>query len=75
MRIETIEDVRTWIAEHDGRNNAYWRQQHEWNGIADKKFSETDKRITAVEKRVIFWAGAAATLGALIGSGIGSIGG
>ncbi len=67
-RLETLDDVKMWIAEHDGRITAWWDQQHKWNGNMDLKCEAMNKRLTAVEKRVIFFSGFAAAVGALIGN-------
>lgn len=67
-RIEDLDDVKTWIAEHDGRNTAYWKAQHELNDKADDKLNVFDKRLMAVEKRVMWIAGVFAAVGAVAGT-------
>ena len=73
-RIENLEDVQRWIAEHDGRINAWWFAQREWNDRHDTKCQDTrDKigalnvRLTAIEKRIIYVAGVMSALGAAFG--------
>lgn len=65
-KIETLEDVRLWIADHDGRIDQLWQQQHRIN-------DRTESRVSALERRVIFWAGAAAAAGSILGPLLGRL--
>jgi len=55
-----IIDVQRWQAEHDGRINAWWEQQFRVN-------QSFEKRLVAVERKVIWASGFAAGIGALTG--------
>lgn len=66
-RPETLDDVRLWIAEHDGRINAWWRTQKDWNARTDDRLADCARRITVVERRIIYFAGFSAGIGALLG--------
>ena len=66
-RIETLHDVKMWIAEHDGRIEAWWDAQREHNRECDAQLLSLERRFTALEKRVVWFAGAAAGLGAVLG--------
>ena len=67
-KVSNLEDVIHWIQDHDGRIDAYWEQQHKWNARIETQMGEVYTRLTAIEKRVVFFAGAAAAAGALIGN-------
>ena len=67
-RIHSLEDVKMWIAEHDGRIDAWWDAQHRLNSDNAGKFTNLERRITAVEKKVFLISGAASGAGALIGT-------
>ena len=67
-RVETLADVKTWIADHDGRIDAYWDAQHALNSDNEERFKALDTRLTSMEKRVIGFSGAAAGIGALVGT-------
>lgn len=58
----------TWIANHDGRINAWWDAQHKWNAMIDIWRDGISKRLNRLEWRVAWIAGVAATVGALLGS-------
>ena len=66
-RIESLNDVKMWIAANDARIDAFWDQQHKWNDTADKKFYNFRLRLEAVEKRVVWIAGIASGLGSTMG--------
>jgi len=68
---ETTEhpDTVRWQAEHDGRINAWWEAQREWNMKVDTKLHTLSFRLTALERKIIFVSGAAAA----IGSGLGAL--
>ncbi len=50
-----------WAAEHDGRINAWWVAQHEFN-------PKLESRVSALEKRVILVTGFGAGAGAVAGT-------
>lgn len=68
-RPQTVEELALWAAEHDGKINAYWEAQHKWNYKKDTADVARDRRVTAIEKKVIVLC----TLSAAVGSVIGSI--
>ena len=72
-RLEDLDDVKMWIADHDGRNDAYWTAQHVWNSTKDKEISALGNRVSAIEKRVMWVAGIFSALGAGGGVGIFSL--
>jgi len=67
-RPQDLDEVKLWIAEHDGRINAYWETQHTWNERVDSRHQDLYSRISALEKKVMWVAGAAAVLGSLLGT-------
>ena len=74
-RIENIDDLKTWVAAHDGRIDAWWDTQHKWNVKVERELLEMDKRLTTLEKRIILVAavmsGIGTTIGQLIVRGMG----
>ena len=71
-RIKKLEDTQLdhikWIAEHDGRINAWWEAQHKWNGETDQQLKELADVLGAL--RLSFWkllAVVAATSGSTAG--------
>ncbi len=74
MPVESLDDVKRelqrqalWIAEHDGRINAYWEAQHKLNDSVANKLHTFRLRLDALEKRVLYMAGVASALGSLVG--------
>ena len=92
--IDDLDDVKAWIAHHDGRIGALWDAQHEWNRKVERRLdgtmtrdsyslsmkshddslmrltssvAQTDRRITALERRVMWLTGFAAGAGAIVG--------
>ena len=63
-RISDLDDVKAWIAEHDGRIDAYWSQQFRLNIKCEEKHALLDRRVGSLEKRVWLMAFAGAGLGA-----------
>jgi len=63
--------VKTWIAEHDGRINAYWEAQHDWNARQETAIRDLTSRLQAVEKRVIWLSAIAAGGGGVLGNLLG----
>jgi hypothetical protein len=66
--MEDIEDVKQWIAEHDGKITAFWNQQHDWNKVVDVSFRDIYGRINSLEKKIMWFAGAGAAIGAIVGA-------
>lgn len=67
-RIESIEDIILWITDHDARIDVFWKNQHNWNKGVDLRFEGSEKRVTILEKKVIFVAGIAAAIGSGLGA-------
>ncbi len=67
-RIETLNDMKVWIADHDGRIDAYWEAQHIWNKKIEIEFKDFGLRISSCEKKIMYFAGAAAALGSVVGA-------
>lgn len=67
-RIESIEDIKIWIADHDGRIDAWWVQQHSWNKSMEGNTRSCETRLTALEKKVMYFSGASAAFGSVIGA-------
>lgn len=63
-----IKDIQLWIAEHDGRINAWWEQQHRHNASVDRWRRESFERMGKVEKRMGWVSGFAAAVGASVGA-------
>lgn len=61
-------------AEHGGRVNAYWEAQHELNNRVDERMVSLGNRLTAAEKRIAWFAGAAAAIGSIVGALLGEMG-
>ena len=67
-RINDLDDVKQWIAEHRGRIDTYWQHQHRFNDSMEARIHEVTSRLTAIEKKLIFVSGMAAALGGTIGT-------
>ncbi len=66
-KIKTVDDIRLWILEHDTRIDAFWKAQHDLNNKRDLYEQRILQRLGALEKKVIWMAGAAAGAGSLLG--------
>ncbi len=67
---ERITACEHWAAAHDGRINAYWEGQFKWNKEMKIEMRAMGSRVTALERRVVYFAGAAAALGAFLSGGV-----
>jgi len=92
--IDDLDDVKAWIAHHDGRIDALWDSQKGWNATVERRLdsmmprdscgmtmkgyddalsrltlsiAQVDRRVTAIERRVMWLSGFAAGFGALAG--------
>lgn len=65
--VEKIEDVRVWIADHDGRASVETEANHNWKLQMHNRVDSISKRLRSVETRMIFFAGAAASVGSFSG--------
>ena len=70
-KIETMDDVKQWIARHDGRDDVQWTAQTSFNSDCAHDRRTLHSRVSALERRVMWIAGAASASGALIGSFLG----
>ncbi len=66
-RPKTVEELALWAAEHDGRVNALWDNQHSLNDLMEKRLYAISTRLGALERKVMWFAGFAACAGGLIG--------
>ncbi len=55
-----VRECAEWRAEHDGRINAFWKQQFTTN-------DKVEARLTALERRVLVLSTLAAAAGGIIG--------
>ena len=69
----TLDEVVLWIAEHDGRIEAWWEAQRSLNERNEEWKHRTTQWMAAMEKRMMFFAGAASFVAAALGSYIGSL--
>ncbi len=65
--VDTPEKVAVWIASNDAQTKAWWEGQRQYNAETAVELATQDKRITALERRLIWAAGAAAGVGGLLG--------
>jgi len=62
------EKMNKWVAEHDGRINAWWESQRRWNKGVEKDVRDIFTRVRCLEHRVIFASGFIGCIGAIIGA-------
>ena len=67
-RLESLDDVKGWIWEHDGRIDAWWDGQRRWNERHERNERDLLIRLIHLERRIAWYAGAAAGLGAVVGA-------
>ena len=67
-KIETIDDVKTWLAAHDGQVQTWWDAQHEQNNILIKQMAEITVKLDTLRTRNIWLSGLGAGIGFLIGA-------
>ena len=67
-QVDNLSDVKLWIAEHDGRINAWWVTQHRWNDKQEERIKELTAALTQLRVRVMWLVGAAAIGGAVVGA-------
>lgn len=67
-KIESLEDAIHWIYDHDGRNDAWWDSQHDWNAKKEQLDASFERRLSAVERRMAAVSAAAAAIGAVAGT-------
>ena len=67
-RLDSLDDVKLWIARHDGRIDAWWEAQHQWNKDKTKLINDLNIRIGQLERRIIWVAGLMSGIGTMIGT-------
>jgi hypothetical protein len=67
-RLDDTEDIKQWIAGHDARCEELWAHQRGWNEKTEKMIGDCTSRLSSIERKVMFWAGAAAAGGGLLGT-------
>jgi len=68
-RIETLEDCKLWIAAHDAGCEIRQVEHDKQLDRIDGRLLDHENRLTAVERRVVYFSGIAAALGAAMGAG------
>jgi hypothetical protein len=66
-KIVDLEDVKTWIAATDARNEERHKNQVQWNQDHSRRVGGVEKRMNAVEKRIIWLSAIAAAGGGVVG--------
>jgi len=64
--MDTMEGLRNWAIEHAARTDERWKMQDVFNKHCEKDHVEIRKRMTAVEKKVIWFSGGAAAFGTIL---------
>jgi len=67
LNLQSLEDVIRWAIQHDTREAVYWENQHDANERQAAKVAGLDRRLTGLEKRVLWLTSGAAALGAALG--------
>ena len=70
---ERIRELELAQAEQHGRGEERWTAQHLMNDQLSVTIRDHERRLVALEKRVMYFVGAAAAFGALIGGGASSL--
>lgn len=70
-KIETLENVQHWIYDHDARIDAWWEEQHRRNRSVDDRLDGITKRLSALERRIMWFCGAASAIGGIVGALLG----
>ena len=65
---DRLNALETWKAEHGGRCDEKWKRQGAINRALSRRQRSHGRRLTKLERKVIFWTGAAATAGSLVGT-------
>lgn len=66
--MDNLEDVKMWIAAHDGRISAYWEAQFKLNQDIKDDISNLRTRVSSLERKVIYICAIASASGAGIGN-------
>lgn len=76
--IRELDDVRVWASYQQAQREAWWQAQREWNATVETRLSrdkshlftelaKLEDRVSKLERRVIWAAGAMAGIGGLAG--------
>ena len=65
--IQSIDDARMWMIDHDARIDVWWEIQHKLNAKVEEEMGSLGLRISACEKKLMLIAGAASAVGGLVG--------
>lgn len=68
MKINDLDDVKMWIARHAGRSDAYWKEQHRWNDRQEQDIAHLEKRLSTLERKIMWLSGLAAAGGSSLGT-------
>ncbi len=66
--ITSVEDARIWAVDHDARVWALWERQLDLNKDNDAAHTQILDRLDRLERRIIWAAGAASSIGAIVGA-------
>ena len=66
-KVTSLEDVQLWIAAHDAVEGPRLKAQKDWNKEVEKEFMTFRTRLSALERRVLAMAAAAAAFGGFFG--------
>lgn len=68
--VQTLEDVRLYLARRDARFDAWQEQQRKDNIRTENRMSTLDTEVRAVKSKVVWATGAASVVMSFIGSAI-----
>jgi hypothetical protein len=67
-KLDSLDDVKHSVIGHHAADKIRWENQKAWNQVFELKVDHLDQRLTSMEKRVMWFSGAAAAIGALLGT-------
>ncbi len=67
-KVTDLEGMKLWAAEHDGRIDEKWAKQEAQNERCLREFDVMIRRMTAIEKKVMWISGVFAGVGSLLGT-------
>lgn len=71
--LRDLQDVIGWCHRAEGRYEALWAAQLAENSATKKDIDDHGRRLGALEQRVMWYAGAAAMIGAALGGFVGRL--
>lgn len=71
--LKDLADVIAWAHRLQGRVSTLWETQHETNERVEDRLNDHSTRLRALEARVMWYAGAAAMIGAALGGMLGRL--